>query len=253
MVTWDAEYYEELEERFSNITDGLNDRIDGIADGTIAPPVEEIAIGSARKMRAASLFFDIVDFTNRSQYGEVEKTKDALHMLDCVIPMVQHLVYDHGGYVEKNTGDGVLAIFTGNDADAANAALDTATASFYVLRHLVNDYLEDVDIPKVDARIGIDLGTVLVARVGTARGSAAQARSFLTVVGSSANLASKLQREMAGPNQIWTGDLIKRNAEEYRKGWFVDETPSGWTWSYLNNSNRVYRIWRYTGMKLDPS
>ncbi len=142
MPNWNAEYYETLVDRFSDITDGLDDRLDAIVDGRIAPAVDDIPIGSARKLRAATLVFDIRGFSSRTT--TVANMKKALQMLDCVIPMVEHIVHDHGGYVEKNTGDGVMAIIGAGseDEDAANTALDVATASLYVLKNLVNDYLE---------------------------------------------------------------------------------------------------------------
>ncbi len=174
-------------------------------------------------------------------------------MLDCVIPMVMHIVYDYGGYVEKNTGDGVMAIVGAEESDdnAASAALSIATTTFYALRHLVNPYLESMDIQKVDARIGIDLGTLLIARIGVPTGTSKLPRSFLTVVGPSANLSCRLQ-EMAGTNQIWTGDLIRRNAEDNRQRFFKDKTPESWTWNYLANPEKVYSIWHYNASRVDP-
>ena len=258
MPEWTSEYYESLAERFFNMADGLSDRLDAVVDGREAPAVEDIPIGSARKLRAAILFFDIRDFTGRTGSADLDKMKEALFMLDCVIPTVEHVVYDYGGYVEKNTGDGIMAIIGAgsDDATAANAALDVATTSFYVLQNLVNGYLASVGVPTVDARIGIDLGTTLLARIGTPQGSAKQARSFLTAVSPAANLASRLQREMAGTNEIWTGHLIERNAAEWRQRFFQDKTPERWTWSWYSGGERTgetYRIWRYNASKKDPS
>jgi class 3 adenylate cyclase len=220
MPNWDSRYYGSLVERVSEIVDGLDDRLDSVIDGRIAPAVENLVIGSARRLRVAAFFFDIRGFSSRTGSGRLDETKRALLMLDVVIPMVMHIVYDYGGYVEKNTGDGVMAIIGSeavrSDSDAANAALDIATISFYLLNNLVNPYLTSKGIDAVDARIGIDLGTLLLARIGTPKGSAQQDRSFLTAVGSAANLAAHLQ-QMAGTNQIWVGDLIRQNAAEWRQ------------------------------------
>src|SRR5215204_3443942 len=98
MPTWNSTYYESLVDRFSEITNGLDDRLDAVADGRIAPAVEDLTIGSARKLRAAVLFFDIRGFSSRT--ASFANMKKALQMLDCVIPIVEYLVYDHGGYVE---------------------------------------------------------------------------------------------------------------------------------------------------------
>ena len=115
-------------------------------------------------------------------------------MLDCVIPMVMQVIHDHDGYVEKNTGDGVMAVFGVDEADqGANAALDAALTIFYVQKVLVNPYLAGLGIPPVAARIGIDLGPLLLARIGVASGTARQQRNFLTAVGPAAKCGLQVQ------------------------------------------------------------
>jgi adenylate cyclase len=173
-------------------------------------------------------------------------------MLDCVIPIIMKIIYDHNGYIEKNTGDGVMAVIGAEESDevAANTALDTATAIFYALKHIVNPHLESVGIEKINARIGIDMGTLLFTRIGLPSGTAKTKRNFLTAVGPCANLASKIQN-MANTNEIWTGDLIKVNSRENRHLHFIDKTPTDWIWSY-NNTNRSYKIWNYNAVKVEP-
>lgn len=251
MPNWNKEYYDSLEEKFEKITDGLADRIDGVINGTIAPAIDDIAIGSAKKMSAAILFFDIRGFTSRTSSSDLSKLKETLIMLDCVIPMVMHIIYDNNGIIEKNTGDGIMAIvgLEDNDNVAAQNALTAATTIFYTLNKMINPYLASLGIKKVDARIGIDVGEVLVARIGTKKGTAKHDRSFLTIVGPTANIASKIQNQ-AGTNQIWVGDQIMKHAEEYRKSYFKDVTPANWNWIYTPSRNR-YSIWHFDAKKKD--
>jgi len=253
MPTWTDTYYDTLVSRFDDITEDLDTRLDDIIEGRVAPALEDVAIGSARKLRAAVLFFDIRGFSKRTAPADNSARKTALHLLDAVIPMIMHLVYDFGGYIEKNTGDGIAAILGADatDGQAANSALDVATISFYLLKRLINPYLESHGLGQVEARIGLDLGTLLFARIGTPTGTSKFSRNFLTVVGPSANLASRLQ-EMAGTNQIWAGDLIKRNAGEDRQHFFQDMTPNPWTWTYVGDGS-AYRIWHYDAYRKDPS
>src|SRR5690606_26617997 len=148
-------------------------------------------------------------------------------MLNCVIPMLMSVVYDHDGYVEKNTGDGFMAII-GADAsdskeDAANKALDVATISFYVLQNVINPFLIHNGIEEVRARIGIDLGQLIIGRVGLHTGSAKHERNFLVAVGPTANIASKIQGK-AGTDEIWVGDLVKQHARDDRQKFFKDVT-----------------------------
>jgi len=249
MPSWNREYYNGLEEKFEAITSGLSGNIDKIVDGRVTPALEDISIGTGRKMRAATLFFDIRDFTSRTSADD-ESLKKTLILLDCVIPMVMQVIYDYGGYIEKNTGDGIMALLgvEKDDEGGANDALSAATTIFYVLDNIVNPYLESLGIKKVDARIGIDMGTVLISRMGLPTGTSKIRRNFLTVIGPSANLASKLQG-MAGTNQIWTGDLIYSNSHDWRKKHFRKKTPTSWTWIYHGIPNKTYDIWLFNAVR----
>jgi adenylate cyclase len=256
MPAWTRTYYEQLIERFEAITLNLDERLDDVVEGRVAPAIDDLSIGTARKLEAAILVFDIRGFTDRLADDDDETIRDALHMLDCVIPMLMHLVHDHAGYVEKNTGDGLLAVFAavgGNNTAAVEAALNTAGIGFYLLRNLVNPYLYGQGIDPVDARIGIDFGKTLIARLGVPRGTAKHDRSFLTVVGATPNIATRIQG-LAGTNQIWIGDLAYRLAAQWRhdKNLFRDVTPYDWKWQYRQSLD-AYRVWRYTGVRNAPS
>lgn len=254
MPTWDSAYLQSLTERFGKILEGLTSRLQAVAEGRTAPGLEDLAIGSARKQRAAVLFFDIRSFSLRTGSPLDADLRNSLLLVDCVLPIMMHLVYDHGGYVEKNTGDGIMALFgvDGDDVSAANDALGVATAMFYVLENLVNPVLVKVGIAAVRARIGIDFGPVLISRVGVPTGSSKHVRNFLAAVGPAANLACHLQ-EMAGTNEIWVGDLIRRNAFDWRQRFFVETTPPGWHWNYVGQPWVPYRLWRYYAVKIAPA
>lgn len=230
---------------------------DSTTSSTVASRrLDDITIGSGRSVRAAVLFFDIEGFSSRTGTPGMDVLRQTLYMLDCVIPMVMHVVFDYGAYVEKNTGDGMMAVIgiEDDDASAANTALDIATVSIYVMRTLVNPWLVNQGIDPVNVKVTLDLGSPLLARIGTPKGQAKHDRSFLTAVGPAANLASKLQ-DMAGTNEIWVGDLIRTHAAGYRDTWFVNKTPTGWTWTWHGGprNGQTYRIWRYTGQRNDPT
>jgi class 3 adenylate cyclase len=166
---------------------------------------------------------------------------------------MMRVLYRHGAYVEKNTGDGLMAILgveTTNEETAANA-LSAAEEMIYVLHSIVNPILEAQEIDRIDARIGIDMGQMLLARIGLPQGTAKHDRSSLTAVGPAANRACKIQA-MAGTNEIWCGDSIRNSAAAYKLALFDDVTPSGWAWQYGNNPNAPYRVWRYNGRSSDP-
>lgn len=252
MPAWTKGYLDSIRERFEATTAGLGDRLDAVVDGRVAPAVDDITIGSGRSLRAAVLFFDIRGFTARTSSPEPRELRRTLLMLDCVIPMVMNVIHDHGGYVEKNTGDGVMGIIgaEGSDADAANESLDAAATIFYGLSNIVNPYLAQFGIAPVDARIGIDIGNLLLARIGVPSGGARQTRNFLTAVGPAANIACRLQ-QLAETNEILVGDLVWQNARPNRIAAFEAATPAGWPWHHWGRTD-TYWVWRFKETRTYP-
>lgn len=227
--------------------------MDNVAAGRISPSLEDMSIGSGRKVTATVIFFDICGFTNLTSSDDPETLKRTLLLLNCVIPGMMRALYRYGAYVEKNTGDGLMAIHgieLRNDI-AANQALDIAEEMFYVLDYVINPALNNIGIASVRARIGIDMGQVLISRIGVANGSSKHDRNSLTAVGPAANLACKIQG-MAGENEIWVGDSIKSYASHERQYLFDCVTPNGWIWNYGGNPNTPYHCWRYNGVADDP-
>lgn len=228
-------------------------RLSAVADGRVAPAVDNIAIGSGRKVNACVIFFDIRGFTELTSSDDPNTLKRTLFLLNCVIPAMMRVLYRYGAYVEKNTGDGLMAVLgvETNAQETAKNALNAATEMFYVLHRLVNPVLVAQGIAPVDARIGMDMGPLLLARIGLPTGSAAHERSSLTAVGPAANRACKLQG-LAGTNEIWCGDSIRNAAPPDKLFLFADATPTHWNWRYGGNVNAPYRCWRYDGVVDDP-
>lgn len=251
MPSWNKDYWDKIKENFNSNIDGLEDRVNSVTDGRVAPKLEDLTIGSGRKMRASCLFFDIRGFTSRTSSSDDEKLKETLYMLNCVIPTIMSIIYDYGGYIEKNTGDGIMAIIglEEDDSVCATNALDASLTIFYTLKNLINPHLEEKNIKKVDARIGIDLGKILITRIGLPTGTSKHQRNFLTAVGPTANIASKIQNR-ADTNKIWVGDQIKKNAGDYNQQFFKKKTPSDWTWIY-NLSKNKYDVWEYDAVWKD--
>ena len=145
---------------------------------------------------------------------------------------------------------GVLGVETSNETTAKNA-LSAASEMMYVLHSIVNPQLIKIGIDPVDARIGVDMGQLILARIGVPRGSADDVRSSVTAVGPAANRASKLQG-MASTNEIWCGDTVRRWAPCDQQALFDDVTPPDWQWIYGNRPDAPYRCWRYLGRTADP-
>ena len=253
MQQFTSDYLAKLTERFDTITSGLEDRLKDIVDGRVTPAIDDIAIGSARKMSASVLFFDIRNFSGRTSSPELADLKKTLYMLDCVIPMVMQVIYDNGGYVEKNTGDGIMGVL-GAEEDSENTAKSAVSAALtiaYIIENVINPHLRDEGIDPVDWRMGIDQGQLLIARIGLVSGSAKHPRNFLSLVGTPANIASKIQHE-AQTNQILIGNNVQRSLPEDRSKRCSLATPSNWSWIYTA-TRQTYNVYSYSGRWSDPA
>lgn len=228
-------------------------RMDAVAEGRATPSLEMMSIGSGRKVTAAVVFFDICGFTRLTASDNPQTLKLTLLLLNCVIPAMMRVLYRYNAYIEKNTGDGVMAVLGVETVDdvTANHALDAAEEMFYVLHHIVNPTLANIGMHTVNARIGVDMGQILISRIGLPNGTSNHARNSLTAVGPAANRACKLQG-MAGENEIWVGDAIRRSARQDRMYLFNCVTPDDWPWNYGGNPNARYDCWRYEGAADDP-
>lgn len=237
-----------------NSLPSLSRRMDAVVDGRATPTIESIPIGSGRNVTAVIVFFDICGFTSRTSSDNPQVLKNTLLMLNIVIPAMMKVAYRFGGYVEKNTGDGLMVILgiERTDVQAANDALDVAEEMFFVLTRIVNPLLDSIGIEPVEARIGMDMGRVLISRIGLPNGTSPHSRNALTAVGPAANLACKFQG-MANRNEIWCGDSIRRYSSQDRQSYFDLTTPDNWTWSYGGNNQNLYNCWRYRGVANHPS
>src|SRR5947209_7703402 len=101
MKEWTSGYHDDLRERFADLKSGIPTRMAQISDARTTPALDVMAIGTAKRVRAAALFFDIEGFTTRMASDHEAQMTQTLQMLNYVIPMIMHIIHDHGGYVEK--------------------------------------------------------------------------------------------------------------------------------------------------------
>ncbi|WP_318557312.1 adenylate/guanylate cyclase domain-containing protein [Geobacter anodireducens] len=208
-----------------------------IPNGLTMPDPNAIVIGGAKKMDAAILFFDLESFTKISATLSTEQT---LALLNFVIPSVMHVVRHWGGFFEKNTGDGVMAILGTETKDRsiiAQEAIECAMAIRYVTENEVQPMLASVGLPHINFRVGIDLGEVLIGRIGI------HSHNFLSVVGTIANLACKLQG-LARSNGICIGDSLVRCLNPYLQIHAELGEHPDWAWQYTH-TGQAYNYYHF--------
>lgn len=212
-------------------------RIRSITNGLTMPEKENVPIGSAKKMVAAILFLDLEEFTSTTSKLSNEVV---LHMLNTIIPVLMYIVKRWSGEIEKNTGDGLMAVFgteTRNDFLIARDAIESAMAMRYVMLKNIHPKFSEEGIPLLNFRIGVDMEEVLISRVGI------KDTNFLTVVGSAANRASKLQA-LAESNGICIGENMYNNLHTALHQFCKEGKHPDWQW-YFPKTKQPYRFFHY--------
>lgn len=242
--SWNPRYYRMVRARLKNVTSQNIRRIREITKGLTMPDITSLPIGCAKKMEAAILFFDLEEFTAISSYLSKESV---LYLLNTVIPEMMHTVRHWHGEVEKNTGDGLMAIFgteTRNSFLIARDAIECAMAMKYIMMNDIRPKLNADGLPLIDFRIGIDMSDVLISRIGVNN------LNFLTVVGDAANRASKLQ-SLANSNGICIANNLYNNLSPLLYRHCVEGADARWNWHYVE-SKEPYKFFHFNGEWPEP-
>jgi adenylate cyclase len=150
----------------------------------------------AQRCEISVLFADISGFTRMSEgmeplvlAGILNRTFEA--MID--------QIFSRGGTLDKYIGDAIMAFFgaPNPDADHAHHAVEAAIAMQETLLALNADRPEGY--PELRMRIGINSGAAFAGDIGCEK------RMDYTVMGSTVNLASRLESGVAQPGQIVVG------------------------------------------------
>ena len=131
---WNVHFYKKITKYYLNINLRTYLRRAGrTIKGQTMPDLSTLNIGHAKSMKAAILFFDLEDFTATSS---AMSNEDTLFVLNNIIPSLTRIVRYWGGTIEKNTGDGIMAILgteTSEDQTIAREAIECAMAMRYIM------------------------------------------------------------------------------------------------------------------------
>ncbi len=151
----------------------------------VSPRTEEIAriyaqtgvLPAPRLQDVCILFSDVRGFTELSQDMEPEAL---LHVLSGHLETLVSLVYRYGGYVDKFSGDGLMAVFDGDDMvyKCCKCALDMLEAS--------RERLASEGIRIHQMGIGINKGQAVLGNLGSTE------HLDYTLIGRTVNLAARL-------------------------------------------------------------
>ncbi|OJJ10246.1 guanylate cyclase [Alphaproteobacteria bacterium AO1-B] len=142
-------------------------------------------IGAVRTQDVAVLFTDIVGFT---EFAERHKPEQVMTLLRQYHAMVERVIFQNGGTLDKYLGDGVMATFGTPEtkpSDAANAL--KAATQLLEENEAFNKGQADLGLDPIQISVGVHFGPVILGDIGPSR------RLEFAVVGDTVNVASRLE------------------------------------------------------------
>ncbi len=154
---------------------GLNQYLDSRTRDAVLAQVESGQVLQPQRRHVCVLFTDVRGFTQLSQTMEPTQLFNTLS--EHLNAQVQ-AVYKHLGYIDKFSGDGLMAVFDDDDAcgRACRCALEIID---YARQHAGSSALHQLGV-------GIHFGEVIAGNIGRER------QKDYTIVGPTVNLAARL-------------------------------------------------------------
>ncbi|HEX3071398.1 MAG TPA: adenylate/guanylate cyclase domain-containing protein [Thermoanaerobaculia bacterium] len=198
--------------------------VDEIVKGSISTEAE------VRSTDVSILFADISGFTTVS---ETKKPEEVAEFLSHFFGFAVESIFAYGGTLDKFIGDAVMAFFGAPLPQDDHA--DRAVLTGLMLQRLVNDWNVErakTELPPVMVRVGINSGLAVVGNVGTEK------RVDYTVLGSSVNIASRLESGVAKPGQV----VISQNTMDRIMGSFETESLGEFALKGLQQKMPVFEV-----------
>ncbi|KZL28392.1 adenylate/guanylate cyclase domain-containing protein [Pseudovibrio sp. Ad37] len=238
---FDQKYAENQRDRVIETFNQIK-RLPVASAGRQIPSTDGISIHRGRHIDAAVMFIDICNFTSYPAWTPEEQSVLS-ESLSLLFSEFVRVIEEHGGFIEKNTGDGLMAYFAPQVKERSNSveqALSTALAIFYVAKNVINQVLIVNGNPTFDFRITIDEGPITIAKFGAARRF-----NGLVAVGTVANIASKLLA-LADPNSILLGTRAVSLLPLEHQQQFVQLKTLESGFIHLDTGYK-YAVWEYIG------
>src|SRR5271168_2319266 len=159
-----------------------------------ALPAAPLGDASAERRHLTVMFCDLVGSTSISASLDAEDWRDLVGgYLDAASAAVTRM----GGHVAKKLGDGIMALF-GYPLAQENDAERALRAALEIQRALAEINARDANSgrPKLEARIGVETGAVVVDSQGE-------------IFGDAPNIAARVQAA-AEPGSVWTTAKVRR-------------------------------------------
>jgi len=237
-----ASYWGEQAQRIEDLRKKINAQ-SVVSAGRAIPDDEALVIGSGRRVNLAVMFLDISSSSARPSYTEPEQWTN-LRVLNLFFSEMVKIAEDYGGFVEKNTGDGLLAYFEDGGGNPPEGGTTRAVASALTMvaanEHYIATILRNSLIPPIGFRVSIDYGPVTIGRLGAPRRF-----NSIVAIGTPANFASKMLAR-AKPGEIVLGDQAKLQLPMIWQTRFTELAVLFTGWNYTL-TGLPYPLYRFMG------
>ncbi|MBF0277457.1 MAG: response regulator [SAR324 cluster bacterium] len=148
--------------------------------------IENIELGKAESDIITILFSDIRSFTT---FSENMVPQNLLQLLNTYFSLMDQIIRKHNGFVDKFIGDGIMALFTRDNATAAEVASDAISSAIAMQKAVMplHTNQQNEQFPPISIGIGIHSGPAIIGITGS------EQRMASTVLGDSVNIASRLE------------------------------------------------------------
>jgi class 3 adenylate cyclase/tetratricopeptide (TPR) repeat protein len=188
---------------------------------------------AAERRQVTILFADLCGFTALTRSIDVEELHDLVGRFTA---LVDHVIEEYGGSVDKHVGDAVMALFGAPIAHGDDPVRAARAA---------------VDIHAAVEALGVQLGRRLDAHIGIANGEvvagglARSGQSEYTVLGNSVNLAARLQA-IARPGETIVSETVRQALAGIAECETMGEAA-------LKGFDKPVRAWRVRSISSVPS
>jgi adenylate cyclase len=144
------------------------------------------------------------DLAGFSKLSEQLTPQELVQLMNEYLTAMTDIIMEHGGFIDKYIGDAIDGVFgaPADDPDHALHAVQAALACRAKLLEMNSAQLENFRGRSLNQRIGLHTGVGTVGNIGSRR------RRNYTVMGDSANLASRLE----GANKFYGTTILASQA-----------------------------------------
>ncbi|TVQ76485.1 MAG: GAF domain-containing protein [Bradymonadales bacterium] len=163
---------------------------------------QEAFLKRVKRESVTVMFLDVFNFSRLSAELEPEMS---VELLNLSFSLLTPCVEKWGGFVDKYTGDGLLAVFQGE-----RSAREACFSALQMIHQMgeINKKLEAKNLPSIGVGIGLHHGPVILGNIGS------DTRLNFTVIGDTVNLASRFESytRKLGPNRICASEVVRLHA-----------------------------------------